>query len=264
MSRYEKMFKKLAQKQEGAFIPFWVLGYPSIKASIEVIETLIASGADALELGIAFSDPIADGPIIQNASRIALENGVTPKDALEIISHIRKAHPDIPIGLLLYANLVLGTDENEFYANAKAAGVDSILVADVPIKEISTLLAIANKTAIEQVMILPPNATANTIKQVAQTSQGYVYLLSRAGVTGAETEASMPIDAHIKDLKKHSSAPTILGFGISSPHHVTSALDAGVAGVVCGSKVLDVYDQGNGAFVVFLRAMKQATLPTKA
>lgn len=263
MSRYKSMFKNLKQKQEGAFIPFWVLGYPNIETSIEVIETLIAEGADALELGIPFSDPIADGPVIQNASRKALENGITTTEAFAIISRIRKSHPHIPIGLLLYANLVLGVDEAKFYADAHKAGVDSILIADIPLKEISPLLDVAKQSAIEQVMILPPNANASTVKQVAETSKGYVYLLSRAGVTGAETSAHMPLDKHIEGLENHNAAPSILGFGISTPEHVANALNAGVAGVVCGSKVIDIFNDDKSAFSQFLRDMKQATIKAK-
>jgi tryptophan synthase alpha subunit len=132
MERYETLFKQLKERKEGAFVPFVTLGDPSPEQSLKIIDTLIEAGADALELGIPFSDPLADGPTIQNATLRAFAAGVTPSQCFEMLAAIRQKHPTIPIGLLMYANLVFSRGIDEFYAQCEKAGVDSVLVADVP------------------------------------------------------------------------------------------------------------------------------------
>ena len=135
MKRYQQMFTRLQQQNRGAFVPFVTIGDPTAELSFEIIKTLIDAGADALELGIPFSDPIADGPTIQGANIRALAAGVTPAISFDIIARIRSYHATIPIGLLLYSNLVMARGIDNFYARAAAAGVDSVLIADVPLHE---------------------------------------------------------------------------------------------------------------------------------
>lgn len=240
MSRYAKMFERLDSVNEGAFVPFVMLGDPDKNTSFEIIKTLIESGADALELGIPYSDPIADGPTIQHASIRALNNKVTPADCFDVISQIRQAYPDVPIGLLLYSNLVMKKGLSDFYQLAADSGVDSILIADVPLREADRFIQFADKTGIEQILIAPPNASDDTLSQIGDKSKGYTYLLGRAGVTGAETAATIPASELIAKLKQYEVAPPLLGFGISKPEQVAEAIKAGAAGAISGSATVNI------------------------
>lgn len=243
MDRYSAMFQRLDEVNQGAFVPFVMVGDPDIETSEKIICQLIESGADALELGIPYSDPIADGPTIQAASIRALNNHVTPEDCFGLLSRVREKYPDVPIGLLLYSNLVMARGISEFYARAKAAGVDSILVADVPLREASPFISAATAVDIAQILIAPPNATEETLKEIGKHSAGYTYLLGRAGVTGVETAADIPADTLISQLSAFECAPPLLGFGISSPAQVQTAIKAGAAGAISGSATVNIIAQ---------------------
>lgn len=268
MNRYQQLFAELRDRREGALIPFLMLGDPSPEQSFARMCAVVEAGADALELGIPYSDPVADGPTIVAAANRALAAGVTPASALELVARLRSRYPQLPIGLLVYANLVYayqvcakqdyanqvhanqdhanqddadqqaGTGIERFFAAAKTAGVDSILVPDVPVRESAAIRAAGARCGIDTVFILPPNADTDTQANVAQLSQGYVYLLSRAGVTGTETAANMPLRHLLSALAAQRAAPAILGFGISTPAHVRGALAAGAAGVIVGSALV--------------------------
>ena len=238
MKRYQDMFARLRDRNEGALIPFMMLGDPDPETSFARICAVVEAGADALELGIPYSDPVADGPTIVAAANRALAAGVTPPLALQLVARVRAKFPTLPIGLLVYGNLVYGAGVETFFASARTAGVDSLLIPDVPVRESAAIRAAGAKTEVENVFILPPNASAQTQADVARLSQGYVYLLSRAGVTGTETVANMPLEHLIAGLAAHHAAPAILGFGISSPEHVRGALQAGAAGVIVGSALV--------------------------
>lgn len=240
MDRYEAMFARLNEKNEGAFVPFVMVGDPDIETSEKIICQLIESGADALELGIPYSDPIADGPTLQKAAIRALNSKVTPGKCFEMLSRVREQYPQTPIGLLLYSNLVLVHGIDHFYAQAKNAGVDSILVADVPLREAKPFLDVAKVSGVAQILIAPPNATEETLQQIGEHARGYTYLLGRAGVTGAETAADVPAEALISKLSEYQCAPPILGFGISSPEQVATAIKAGAAGTISGSATVNI------------------------
>ena len=264
--RYDNMFNALKDENEGAFIPFVMLGDPDVETSLEIILALVEGGADALELGIPYSDPIADGPTIQQASIRALDSGVKPSHCMDIISKVREAYPDIPIGLLLYSNLVLAAGLDTFYKQASEAGVDSILIADVPIREVMPFMQIATAHNIHQIMIAPPNASSETLSSLAELSSGYTYLLGRAGVTGAETAATIPTRDLIEKLDNYGVAPPVLGFGISQPQQVSAAIEAGAAGAIAGSATVNIIAENlhdkallTDKLRTFSREMKAAT-----
>lgn len=264
--RYSSMFDHLQENDEGAFVPFVTIGDPDRETSLRIIQALIDGGADALELGIPFSDPLADGPVIQTANHRALKAGVTLSDCIVMVRTIRSENPKVPIGLLIYANLVLTHGIRSFYRTAAEAGVDSVLVADVPFQEAKEFLAAAHEFGVAPVMIMPPSPDASTIAAVSSASQGYIYLMSRAGVTGTEFVADMPSQELMSKLKQLRSAPTLLGFGISTPQHVTAAIAAGADGVICGSAIVKLIEKaGSSSEMVtkildFVRGMKSATL----
>jgi tryptophan synthase alpha chain len=264
--RYGNMFAALNEQKQGAFVPFVTLGDPGKEQSIAIIKSLIDGGADSLELGIPFSDPIADGPVIQAANIRALKENINTQDCFDIIKTIREYHPDIPIGLLLYSNLVFKRGLERFYQDAKAAGVDSILVADVPLHEAKMFRKSAMANGIDPIFIATPNADDDTLRQCASYGRGYTYLLSRAGVTGTDSKAQMPAVGIVTKLKEYHSAPPLLGFGISTPDDVKAALQAGAAGAISGSAVvkiiaanLDDLPAMTSKLTAFVTAMKAAT-----
>lgn len=236
--RYKKMFETLDANAQGAFVPFVLIGDPTPERSLNVIKTLIESGADALELGIPFSDPSADGPTIQAASIRALNAGTTPDICFGLLKEIRQLYPDIPIGLLMYANLVFANGIDNFYRKCAESGVDSVLIADVPTGESEIFRRSAKKHAIHCIFIAPPDADDATLKDISSFGGGYTYLLSRAGVTGAENKAGKPIGKLLTKLVRFEAPPPLLGFGISNPSQVKEAIDAGAAGAICGSAIV--------------------------
>ena len=268
-NRYEVCFEQLKQRQQGAFVPFVMLGDPDLEVSYKIITTLIENGADALELGLPFSDPIADGPVIQSAAIRALKNGATVSKCFKLIKSIRDDYPEIPIGLLVYSNLVVGNSIDNFYSQAQESGVDSVLVADVPIIESAPFISSAEAHNIAPIFIATPNADQKTLKEVAKRSRGYTYLLSRAGVTGTEVKAEMPVEGIIESLKNFAAPPSLLGFGISTPEQVKQALISGADGAISGSAVVKIIEDNltNCSQLLttlgqFIKAMKQATYQT--
>lgn len=262
--RYNAMFERLEKQHAGAFVPFVMLGDPNFETSLSVIKTMIDNGADALELGFPYSDPIADGPTIQRAAIRALADGMTPQRCFELIANIRAYAPDIPIGLLIYSNLVLAAGLAHFYQQAHESGVDSVLIADIPQREAQRFVDIARAHHIHQVMIAPPNASEETIKGIAELSSGYTYLLGRAGVTGAETKANVPIAEIVKRLTEYRVAPPIIGFGISSPDQVKTAIEAGAAGAIAGSATVALIEQHQHDLGELTEAISQYVTDMKA
>jgi len=267
MDRYQALFQRLADKKQGAFVPFVTIGDPSPELSLRIMQTLIDAGADALELGFPFSDPLADGPTIQGANNRALKAGTTPDICFDLISQIRQKNPDLPIGLLMYANLVYSRGIENFYQRCQQAGIDSVLIADVPTTESADFVAAAEKYGIKPIFIAPPTATDETLKSVAALSQGYTYLLSRAGVTGTETKANMPVHELLDRLNQFDAPPALLGFGISEPSQVRQAIEAGAAGAISGSAVVKIIEANQNdpeallqALSDFITPMKKATL----
>lgn len=266
MERYENLFAQLKDRKEGAFVPFVTLGDPSVEQSLKIIDTLIEAGADALELGIPFSDPLADGPTIQEATLRAFAAGVTPSQCFEMLALIRQKHPTIPIGLLMYANLVFSKGIDEFYAQCEKVGVDSVLVADVPVEESAPFRAAALRHNIAPIFICPPNADEELLRQIASYGRGYTYLLSRAGVTGAENRAALPLHHLVEKLKEYDAPPSLQGFGISAPEQVAGAIEAGAAGAISGSAIVKIIEKNVAVpeqmlaeLNAFVSAMKAAT-----
>lgn len=263
-NRYDNLFSALSDKNQGAFVPFVTLGDPDVATSFSIVKALIDGGADALELGFPFSDPIADGPVIQAANIRALESKVTTQDCFNLIAKIREYNADIPIGLLLYSNLVLAYGIDNFYATAKKSGVDSVLIADVPIRESAPFRAKAISHDIDPIFIAAPNSPDETLKQVAEHTKGYTYLLSRSGVTGTDDVAQMPAEQFIGKLNDFQTAPPILGFGISTPEHVANAIKSGARGAISGSAVVKIIEKHLNDSAAMVKALEQFSKDMKA
>lgn len=262
--RYGRLFADLARARTGAFIPFVVLGDPDPPRSLAIVRTLVESGADALELGLPFSDPVADGPVIQASAARALRAGVHRRDCWEIVRRIREDHAALPIGLLVYANLVCHREPSEFYSEAAGAGVDSVLVADLPVSESGPVADAAHRAGIAPVFIAPPNADAARLEAIAAAGAGYTYVTSREGVTGADVRLRRDQSALIAALRRLGAPPPVLGFGISAPEHVRAALAMGASGAISGSAVVRRIDEHLGDQEALLRAVSEFVKGMKA
>ncbi len=265
LDRYAAMFARLAARGEGAFVPFTVLGDPDLDTSAEVLLALVAGGADALELGIPFSDPIADGPAIQSAMGRALAAGVRTADCFALVREVRARHGDLPIGLLVYANLLERAGPDGFCEAAARAGVDSVLVADVPEVESEPYREAAARAGVLSISLAPPNAGDAVLAAIASRRGGYVYAVSRPGVTGADDRLRDGSREVIGRLSAQGAPPALVGFGIAEPEHVRAALAMGAAGAISGSAVAERIARHRGDraalaadLTAFVRRMKAA------
>ena len=245
MSRYDKLFAKA----EGAFVPFIMLSDPTAEDAVEIVSAVVDAGANAVELGVPFSDPVADGPAIQGAHVRALAGGATVDKAIAQIRTIRSRYPELPIGMLVYGNVAHKRGLERFYGEFKEAGADSILLPDVPVRECAPFSAAATAAGIDPIYIAPAKASEKTLEAVATHSRGYIYAISRDGVTGADKEATVQgLREVVDNARKFGGLPVLLGFGISKPQHVRDAIAAGAAGAITGSAIttiIDTYIEGN-------------------
>ncbi len=224
---------------EKALMSFITLGYPSLDASVKFADALLENGTDILEVGIPFSDPMADGPTIQAASNKALERGATPEKCLETISKIHQKHPEAPIVVLTYYNLIYRMGVEEFVKRAKQAGVSAILAADLSIEESSEFGEACKKHGIGTVFIVAPNTPGERINEISEHTTSFIYLMARYGITGAKKELGEITFNAIKKLKKETDLPVCVGFGISSPEHVKAVWEAGADCAIVGSAFIN-------------------------
>jgi tryptophan synthase alpha chain len=257
MSRYAAMFERL--NGDGAFGAFLMLGDPDLETSASLLDAVVAAGADMIEVGIPFSDPVADGPVIQAAARRALDAGARVADCFDLIAALRARHSDVPIGILTYANIVVA--RAGFMRDAAEAGADSLLIADIPALEAEPFTREMEQAGIEPVLIAAANTPDPALRRIASLSKAYTYCVSRAGITG--THAGGQFDPTLIQRLQTAAAPQpIFGFGISAPEHVRAALDAGAAGVICGSAIVDLASRG-GNVVNLVDLLKTATFNDK-
>lgn len=238
MTRYAAMFERCRALGEGAFGAFLMLGDPDAATSAAYLDALIAGGADMIELGIPFSDPVADGPVVQAAAVRALQAGVRTADCLALIADFRARHLDIPIGILTYANIVAARGIERFAEELAEAGADSLLVADVPTLEAQPYSEAARAAGIDLVMIAAPNTPEPALGRIASMTSGYTYCVARDGVTGADRGPALRHAPLFEALAGLGAAPPILGFGIGTPAQVRDALATGAAGVISGSALV--------------------------
>jgi tryptophan synthase alpha chain len=237
-TRYDAMFQRLQARGEGAFGAFLMIGDPDLETSARLLRAAAEAGADMLELGIPFSDPIADGPVIQAAADRALRAGVTPADCFALVGEFRAGFADIPIGILTYANIVLARGRSAFYGASAQVGLDSLLIADVPVFEASPFVDAARNAGVAPVLIAAPNTPEPVLAAMAKLGAGYTYCVARAGVTGADETIHLDHARLLETLARLGAPPPVLGFGIAKPEHVRSALAAGAAGVISGSAIV--------------------------
>ena len=238
MKSYKQVFAEL---KHAAVIPFFVIGDPDYKTSLKIVKSAIDAGADLLELGIPFSDPIADGPTIQKADIRSLKNGMTVKKALAFITEIKK-YKDIPIGLLMYYNLIFQYGTEKFFRNCHKAGVNSVLVADLSIDDANEIIGPAKKAGLDTVFMVTPNTIKVRLKLIASKTTGFIYAVSLLGVTGSRKQLSTSVKGLISRIKKETDVPVCVGFGISTPEHAAKVAKAGADGVIIGSKIVSLIE----------------------
>jgi tryptophan synthase alpha chain len=243
MNSYKTIFNELKKKRQGALVAFTVLGDPNYKTSLEIIKELIDSGADILELGLPFSDPIADGKTIQAADMRALKSGINTDKAFQLLKSVRKYNDKVPIGLLVYGNLIYQRGINKFYSDADKSGVNSVLVADVPVEESGDYVKAAKRNRIDTVFIVSPLTSNERIKKIVGNTSGFVYIVSRLGVTGAKATLQDSTLKLIKRIRKYTKKPLCTGFGISKPEHVKNVIKAGADGAIVGSAIVNMIEK---------------------
>jgi tryptophan synthase alpha chain len=257
VNRIEKIFRKLRTQHKKAFIPYIMAGDPSLEKIREIVRMFEECGADIVELGVPFTDPLADGPTIQRAAERALKNGVTLKKTIAIVKDLRQK-TKIPLVLMTYYNPVFKYGEERFIADAKDAGVDGVIIPDLPPDEAGEFIKLAKNAAVASIFLLAPTSTEGRIKKVARASTGFIYYVSVTGITGAQLLLDGSIEKSINNIRKITGKPIAVGFGVSTPDE--AEVVAGVSdGVIIGSAIVKKA-QGNlnGEFRDFLLKLRGA------
>lgn len=238
MSRLERTFETLRRRGRRGLVTFTTAGDPDLARSGEILRVLDRAGADVLEIGVPFSDPLADGPVIQRASERALRAGTTLARVLDLVAEVR---PDISAGIVLftYANPIVRMGMTAFVERAAAAGVDGVLALDLPIEEADGFREATIGAGIDPVFLLSPTTTDARIRRAAELGRGFLYGISRLGVTGARTTIASGAEALVARIRSATDMPIALGFGISRPEHVAEVGRWADAAVV-GSALIDV------------------------
>ena len=260
MSRIEATFARLRSTGRLALIPYVTVGYPDVATTVDLVPALVEAGADLVELGVPFSDPLADGVTIQRASHAALAAGVTSRTCLEVAAQIR-ARTQAPIILMGYYNPILRRGPAAYCQDAAEAGVDGLIVPDLPPEEADELQGAARDFGLDVIFLLAPTSTDDRIRTVCQRASGFVYCASLAGVTGARTSLAAGLAELTGRIRRHTGLPLAVGFGISRPEHVTEVGKV-ADGAIVGSAVIDRLESlpaaervaGTAAFVATLRA----------
>ena len=232
MSRLNKTFKTLRREERTGLVTYVTAGDPTVARTESILRTLDASGADVLEIGVPFSDPLADGPVIQRASERALAAGSTLTSTLTTLEKMRSSL-EAPIVIFTYVNPILSLGLDEFGARAAAAGIDGVLVLDLPVEEGKSFFDTMSKVEIDTIGLISPTTTTIRMKETVKCSRGFLYGISRLGVTGVRTELSQDAEALVQRIRTVSDMPVALGFGISSPEHIREVgrwADAAVVG----------------------------------
>lgn len=241
MNRIESKFRELQNRDERAFMPYICAGDPTPELSQQLLLALAKSGADLIEFGVPFSDPIADGPTIQRASERALAGKISLRQIIDLVREVR-CETEIPIALMTYYNPIFRMGEDEFCRVASEAGVDGVIVPDLPPEEAGTLLASAEQYNLATVFLVSPTSPPERLRAIAAVSTGFVYCVSVTGVTGARDSVSDEISPMISRLREHTYKPICVGFGVSTQDQAQDV--ARIAdGVIVGSAIIDVIEK---------------------
>ncbi|MBM3132451.1 MAG: tryptophan synthase subunit alpha [Chloroflexi bacterium] len=238
MSRIERVFKDRNRK---ALIGYVTVGYPNVEATLKIVPALVENGCDIIELGIPFSDPLADGPIIQKSSFEALQKGVTPEKCLEVARTLRR-QVDVPLIFMGYYNPILHYGLEPFCRDCGAAGIDGFIIPDLPPEEGSDLEKIARRHGIDLIYLLAPTSNDERIGIVAERSRGFIYLVSLTGVTGSGADLPPELEDFVNRVRKKTTKPLCVGFGIATPEQARRVAQV-ADGIIVGSRIIKLIEE---------------------
>ena len=253
-------FEELRAKGQAALIPFITADDPNLEATAKALRVLDQNGADLIELGVPYSDPLADGPVIQAAATRALQNGTTLQKVLDVV---RTVAPELrsPIILFTYYNPILNMGVEKFLQTIYEAGVRGLVVPDLPLEESHVLLEPAEKAGIEVILLIAPTSPPDRVAAIAEKSQGFIYVVSATGVTGVRTEVAKGVKTMIEQLRVITDKPIAVGFGISQPEHAKQVIDWNADGAIVGSAMVRKLAEPAGglhAIAELCKTLKQA------
>jgi tryptophan synthase alpha chain len=235
MNRIEAAFEN-----KPIFMPYFLLGYPDLNTSIDVIEALAKNGADLIEVGLSFSDPLADGPVIQKATQAALERGITIKKSLEGIRELRSRGVSIPLVLMGYYNPILAYGLEKFVWEAMEVGADGFIIPDLPVEESEEFQFALGAVEAPLILMIAPTTPSDRMEKIARNARGFIYLVSVTGVTGERTSISEGLGELVERVRKHTGIPVCVGFGIGTPEQareVGKMADGAIVGTACVRKI---------------------------
>lgn len=265
MSRLQATFEALRASNQRAFMPFITCGDPDLTITKTLLARYITSGADIIEIGIPFTDPLADGPTIQRASERALAAGTTMNDALELIAEVRSTFPDTPLVPMTYVNPVFRIGFDRFARRCAEVGVDGVIISDIPPEAACEWIAAGRRYGVDTIFLAAPTSDAARIKAVAEASSGFIYAVARMGVTGAKSDVPPEINELISRVKAQTQTPICAGFGFSSPEQIAATCrNSEVDGIVVASALIDLLEKTPGAAGIdaaaaMVKALKEAT-----
>lgn len=255
MNRIDKKFQELRQQGASAFMPYVCAGDPNPELTPKLFLTLEEAGADIIEFGVPFSDPIADGPTIQRASERALKHRISLQQILEIVKTLR-LQTDIPIALMSYYNPIFSMGEKSFCKAAQAAGIDGVIIPDLPPEQADSLLKVASQYNLATIFLVAPTSPPERMQSIASVSTGFIYCVSVTGVTGARAALSDEVAPMITELRKHTDKPICVGFGISTPEQATQVAEL-ADGVIVASAIINVAEENMDDEARLLADVKQ-------
>ncbi|MBZ4687804.1 MAG: tryptophan synthase, alpha subunit [Clostridiales bacterium] len=255
MNRIDAVFNDLRKSQGKAVIPYVTCGYPSLDFTKELISVLAEAGADLIEIGVPYSDPVADGPTIQKASARALTAGITLDKIFRLVEEIR-GKCQVPLIMMTYYNPIYVTGVENFIKKAAAAGVDGLIIPDLPVEEAGHLSEVAERSGLRTIFLVAPTSTSERIEKIAGISRGFIYCVSVTGVTGARKEVSEGLEDFLKRIRLRTELPLAVGFGISSPETACRAAEY-ADGVIVGSALIQKIEE-NVAGEDYSKALQEA------
>jgi tryptophan synthase alpha chain len=236
MNRIEKRFQELKKLKKKAFVAFITSGYPNLKTTRELILEFSRIGVDIVELGVPFSDPMADGPIIQESSQVALKNKINLDNILNLVKEVRR-YTQIPLCLMTYYNPIFCFGDERFVKTTRACGVDGVIIPDLPPDEGKTFIKLANSYELDVICFVSPTTSLERIKYISRISKGFIYYVSLTGVTGPREALPLDLKEHLRIIKKITQKPVCVGFGVSLPLQVREIYKI-ADGVIIGSAIV--------------------------
>ena len=265
MSRIKEKFEELEKRNEKALISYIMLGFPNEKATMSTIRGLVKGGVDIIEIGFPFSDPLADGPVIQNASTISLQNGTNVSKFFNVVKKIRK-ETEIPLVLMTYTNILHRMGYKKFIKDAKKAGIDGFILPDMSFEESKEYIHAAKDKA-DTIFLISPNTTKTRIDKISKISTGFLYLVAVFGTTGVKTSIKNYTLKAIKNVKKQTNGkiPVGIGFGVSTPEDVKKYIKSGADAVIVGSAYLKLIEKTKSTeleskITSFTKSLKKQTI----